>query len=169
MNKFIILLILFSSAGYCIEINDIYIKEENGITGFKEAIYKHAGKIFKKNNSYFIVINNIEYVFDLKSRFNQFGPVLNNIFPNHFLVAFLFVSVKPKKQIYLNNDYLSDTDDQGNAKKYLYVDKSGIYVINLKNNKNEKIESSVIDISNINKVECVGQNPMECKVFNKNY
>jgi hypothetical protein len=164
MNKLFLVLILVSPVGYCIEINDFFVQEKKGIIGFTEAISNQKGQVAKQNNDYVITIGNKEYMFDSKFGVNELNSDLNNIFPGHFLVALVFVNVEPKKQIYLDNDHLSNTDDQGNAEKYIYLEKSGSYEIQLKDNKNTIVERNIIDINNIKKVECMGQKPMECKV-----
>lgn len=163
MNKLLLILLLFSPVGYCIEITDIFVQEKKGIIGLKEAISNQKGMVVKKNHDYVITIDNKEYMFDSEFGVNQFNSELNNIFPDRFLVAISFVNVEPKKQIYLNNDHLSNTDDEGNAEKYLYLEKSGSYEIQLKDNKNMIVERDIVDINNVKKVECMGQKPMECK------
>lgn len=157
------LFLFFPTSSFCNGIDDFFIQKGNKIIGLEQAIKNNSGYIKKDKKDYSIYFKGKEYMLNSKSGFEHSDGISNSIFPNHFFVAFMFINVPPKKQIYLDNNHISDTDEQGKAQKYIYLERIGAYEIQLKDNDNETVESSTINIVQTNQVHCLGKKPMVCK------
>lgn len=160
MKILMILLALFSNYSFC-EGKDIFSKKDN--LSFEKTENKQ--QIEQQNSDYFNYISGD--MFDYSTLKAQ-GSNYNNFFPAHSFIILHFINVLPRKNVFLNDNFLIKTDEHGNAEKPIYLDIIDFCLIQLKDDNRKIVESDTIPINNINLIECRGSKPMKCMGALKN-
>lgn len=152
---------------YSLGLDDVYVQEKNKLMSFKQAIASQQGFVEQKNDDYYLTIGSYSTSFNLKGNIKAFGEATATIFPKRIFVELFFMDLYPNAQIYFDNTPIGITDHVGNANKFLYLEKTGIYIIQIRKPK-DKVANQEVNIEDTCKVECKDVQPMICNVSNKN-
>ncbi|CZJ13821.1 TPA: hypothetical protein JBC15_15225 [Legionella pneumophila subsp. pneumophila] len=157
----------FIPFAYSFGLDDVYVQEKNKIISFKQAVTSKQGYVGKKNNHYFLSIGSYSTTFDLNGNINSFDSATNILFPKRVFMELTLMNLYPNAQIYFDQEPIGNTDQDGNARKVLYLEKIGSYSIKIKKPKN-KVAHQVVKIEDTCKVECRDVKPMTCNIFTEN-
>ncbi len=168
-EKLVFILGIFFLIPYAhsLELNDIYVQENNKIMSFKQAITSKKGYVEQKNNHYYLSTGSYSTTFDLKGDIKAFDSATEILFPKRIFIELILMNLYPNAQIYFDQDSIGNTDQYGNARKVLYLERIGSYSIKIKKPK-DKVAHQEVKIEDTCKVECRDVKPMTCNILTEN-